>query len=298
MTDIPGTLLKLTKEADNNLQESARDDNHSGEYQEEIVNMMFYWLWLKNRFTDETRAFMTQVLDTEDIDWSIKALMVSALTLSQLRHFDREKLYLLFDLTRFKDPEVRQRAIVGLFISILAFQKRIVLYQDILNRLKSIPDDPKMQERMLAILLQYIRASETEKITKKIQQEIVPEVLKIKSELEEKLNLDELLAKEKFDEKNPEWKNFFQDSPDVYQKLEQFSKMQIEGADVFMGAFALLKHFDFFRDVPNWFIPFKAGNRSINKAVQGSEGNTDFPALFGGLEKSTVLCNPISILFV
>jgi len=99
------------------------------------------------------------------------------------------------------------------------------------------------------------------------------------------------LAKEKFDEKNPEWQNFFKDAPDVYQKLEQFSKMQIEGADVFMGAFAMLKHFDFFKEIPNWFLPFKAENQAINNAFRNSEIKIDLPAFLEGLEKSTVLCN-------
>lgn len=291
LTDSSKTILKLSTLANDGEQNESQGINKEAEKPEEIVNLLFYWLWLKNRYTGETSTFYIQVIDAEDVDWSTKALMISALTLSLLRHFDREKFFLLFDMSHHENPEIRQRAIIGLFISLLIFQKRIPLYQDIIDRLKSIPDDPKFQERMFAVLIQFIRAAETEKITRKIQQEIVPEVMKIKSELEEKLNLDELLAKEKFDEKNPEWENFFKDAPDVYQKLEQFSKMQIEGADVFMGAFAMLKHFDFFREMPNWFIPFKAANKELNEIFRNSESNIDKPVFFEGLEKSTILCN-------
>ena len=51
------------------------------------------------------------------------------------------------------------------------------------------------------------------------------------------------------EDKNPEWETFFKESPDVYNKLEEFTNLQMEGADVFLGAFAMLKQFDFFNEI-------------------------------------------------
>lgn len=257
----------------------------------ELASQTFYYLWLKSQLRDESISLFWKILDHDDVENSIKELMVSAITMSQLRHFDSKKFILLFELAKNENIHIRQRAMIGLFISILVYRKRIMLYPNLVDRLKSIPDDSVFQERMLALLLQFIRASETEKITRKIQEEIVPEVMKMQSELEDKLNLGELLSKENFEEKNPEWENFFKDAPDVYQKLEQFSKMQIEGADVFMGAFAMLKHFPFFKGMSNWFLPFKASNPEIHKAFEGVDDGVDIPVFLEGLEESTVLCN-------
>ncbi len=255
------------------------------------VRALFYYYWLKNRYKNLEKELFEQIIANSEIDWSVKSLMVSALTLSQLRHFDREKIYLLFDLTSCEDFRIRQRAIIGIFLCLLVYQTRIPLYKDVMDRLKSIPDDLLLQERFSAVLIQFIRASDTEKITKKIQEEIVPEVMKIRSELEDKLNLKDLLEKQGFEDKNPEWENFFKDAPDVYQKLEQFSKMQIEGADVFMGAFANLKHFDFFKEMANWFIPFKGDNEVVSNAFEGIDEQIDIPEFVEGFEQSTVMCN-------
>lgn len=257
----------------------------------EFAGELFYYLWLKQGYREETNELVSQVLDEPEVGQNIKSLIISAVTLSLLRHFDRHKLFLLFDYSRHDEPELRQRAMIGLFLGILVYSRRIILYRDILERLESIPDDKLFQERMLAILIQFIRSSETEKITRKIQEEIVPEVIKMRSELEDKLNLDDLLSKENFEEKNPEWENFFKDAPDVYQKLEQFSKMQIEGADVFMGAFAMLKHFSFFKELPNWFLPFRADNPEVQEAFSSLDEELDTLAFLEGLEQSTVLCN-------
>ena len=265
---------------------------------EMLSGQLFYFFWLKNKLTVDDRKLFDEIIGYSEIDTSVKLLLVSAVTLSQLRHFDSEKFIILFNLSKDDDQEIRQRSMIGMFLVLLTFNKRLNLYPNLLERLKSIADDRLFQERMLAILIQYIRASETEKITRKIQEEIVPEVLKIRSELEDKLKLDELLSQENFEDKNPEWEDFFKDAPDVYQKLEQFSKMQIEGSDVFMGAFAMLKHFSFFKELSNWFVPFRADNHTVKKTFENFDTEIDKNTFIEGLEKSTVLCNSDKYSFI
>ncbi|MBN1598749.1 MAG: tetratricopeptide repeat protein [Bacteroidales bacterium] len=255
------------------------------------VNNLFYTFWLKNIYGDAEKQIFTELIKNNDVRWQFKALIVSALSLSLMRHFDRGKFFLLFDLIDDELIEIRQRSIVGLFLCLLIYEKRLGLYSDIIVRLKSIPDNTKLQESFLAVLLQFIRSSETEKITKTIQEEIVPEVMKIKSDLEEKLNLDDLLNKDSFEDKNPEWKNFFKDAPDVYQKLEQFSRLQTEGSDVFMGAFSMLKHFVFFKEMANWFLPFSGNHPDLANSFKNIGNDIDINAFTEGLEKSTILCN-------
>lgn len=292
LQDIDKVIERLSVETVNKEGITSNDkSNYAGKKQYNLLVSLFYFFWLKNRYKENETNLLWSIIQAKSIDNNLKSTLVSAVMLSNLRHFDRRKLILLFDITRIEESQIRQRGLIGLFISILVFQERILLYPDIVDRLRSIPDDPLFQERILAVFIQFIRSSETEKITKKIQDEIVPEVLKIRSELEEKLNLDELLSKENFDEKNPEWESFLKDSPDVYQKLEQFSKMQIEGADVFLGAFAMLKHFSFFQELANWFVPFHRRNPEVHDAFEGLQDQMDIPTFVEGLEYSSVMCN-------
>jgi tetratricopeptide (TPR) repeat protein len=264
--------------------------NHAVE-KERLFDQLFYTILFTNSVKHPEKRLFSLISEEKEIGWYIKAFLISAITLSLIRHFDREKFFLLFDYCKDNETEIRQRAIIGMFLCILIYQKRLLIYHDILERLESIPDDPLLQERFLAVFIQNTRAKETEKITKKIQEEIVPEVMKIKSELDDKLKLDELMSKENFDEKNPEWQNFFKDAPNVYQKLEQFSKMQSEGSDVFIGAFAMLKHFKFFDSLSNWFAPFSGKKSEIVQAFDPINEEIDIESLADGLEKSPVLCN-------
>ena len=113
----------------------------------------------------------------------------------------------------------------------------------------------------------------------------------MKSKLDEKLDLENMLSTKMFEEKNPEWETFFKESPDVYEKFEEFSMMQMEGSDVFLSAFALLKRFDFFNEISNWFLPFYKENRIIKEGLKIDDKKFDVNQFVEGLERSSFLCN-------
>ncbi len=141
------------------------------------------------------------------------------------------------------------------------------------------------------IIIQFIKARETERITRKIQQDILPEMIRMKSKLEEKLDLENLLSSINPEEKNPEWETFFKESPDVYNKLEEFTNLQLEGADVFLGAFAMLKQFDFFDEFRNWFLPFYKENEYVSRTFNDVSEGFNVAQFAEGIERSTFLCN-------
>lgn len=65
----------------------------------------------------------------------------------------------------------------------------------------------------------------------------------------------------------------------------------MDGMDVFISAFSQLKHFSFFRQIGNWFVPFYAENPAIGSAVGPSEGSPDMRPLIGKLEHTFFMCN-------
>ena len=234
---------------------------------------------------------MSKIRKTKSIPWHDKCILVSALTLSLIRHFDSKKIMLLIDFYEDGENQVWQRALVGWIIGLYAYDKRLKYYPEILDRLISMQGDQSLIDNVEMIVIQFIKAKETEKITKKIRDEILPEVLKIKSKLEEKLDLDHITSSKSFEEKNPEWEHFFKDSPDIYQKFEEFSNMQLDGADVFLSAFAMLKQFDFFNKLSNWFLPFYQGNELVKNSLENIRENLDVELFTEGLEKTSFMCN-------
>jgi tetratricopeptide (TPR) repeat protein len=178
------------------------------------------------------------------------------------------------------------------------YDKRLYLYPDISGKLKLLQDKKDIQREIEAIIIQIIRSRETEKISRKLREEIIPEMVKLRPKLEDKLDLDKLVPEDPFEEKNPDWKIVFEESNDLYSKVEEFTQLQMEGADVFMTAFSQLKQFDFFREISNWFLPFYPENEIIDVSLSTEETTFDKDLFIEGLFQTSFLCNSDKYSFI
>jgi len=259
-------------------------------YRENVRNL-FYIIWHSDKLKHTEIELLSRLSKPGTIAWFDKCILVSALTLSLIRHFDSNKIDQLFNFYEAAEKQVWQRALVGLVLGLTFFDKRLRYFPEILSRLQAIQGLRSEDKSMEAVIIQFIKARDTERITRKIQQDILPEMIRIKSKLEEKLDLENLLTSYNPEGKNPEWETFFKESPDVYDKLEEFTNLQLEGADVFLSAFAMLKQFDFFNELYNWFVPFYKDNEYISTVFGGVGEGFDVGQFTEGIERSNFLCN-------
>ncbi|MFW5821568.1 MAG: hypothetical protein ACOCWA_09770, partial [Bacteroidota bacterium] len=251
----------------------------------------FKLFWLNNRLTESHITLLNKARENDHFPWYYKSLLVSALTLAVLRHFDIEKIKLLFDIYEDKENKVWQRALVGILLAFYTHHERIQLYPEIQQRVKILQGNRQWNKTIESTVIQLLRAKETEKVTEKIRTEIMPELWKMRSTLEDKLNIEDLLKDKMLEDKNPEWERVFEDTPGLYDKMEEFSNLQMEGSDVFLSAFAMLKRFPFFNEINNWFLPFYKENEyfadTFTQLKEGFDSNT----FLEGLERTSFLCN-------
>jgi len=262
-----------------------------------IINI-FYYLWLTNTYNKAYIDLVKIIRKNTNIRWFEKCLFVSAITLSLLRYFDEDKFHILFDFYQDNEKEVTHRALVGLILALYQHDKRLYLYSKILKRLSVLQDEKNIQQETEAIILQIIRSRETEKISKKLREEIIPEMTKLRPKLEDKLDLNKLIPDDLDEDKNPDWQTVFENSDELFEKVEEFTKLQMEGADVFMTAFSNLKQFDFFREMTNWFIPFYPENAVIDESLSQENADFDKTLFIEGLAGSAFLCNSDKYSFI
>lgn len=257
-------------------------------HQDKVVHA-FYHIWFCDEITTEETGFLKKLFANEMMLSAYKSLMVSAIMLSLFRFFDENKFMLLFDLYESEDNEINQRALVALLINLYRYDSRMPFYPVITSRLKILNEDPNFKQNLERVIVQFIRSKETEKIQQKIKDEIIPEMIKISPNLKDKINLDSLMEDGLTDDKNPEWGEIFKDSPGLMDKMEEFSELQMEGADVFIGSFSMLKMFPFFNELSNWFIPFFPENPEIANAVDIS--NPINRRFVETIDIAPILCN-------
>lgn len=259
----------------------------------EMLDHAFHRLWLTDKYQQNEIELVQKITHSKDIVWYEKAVMVSALTLSLCKFFDPIKINLLIEIFELSENQIWHRALVGLFISLFIYDKRLHLYPDIVEKLKHIYHDDRLKKNIENIIIQFIKSKETEKISKKIREEIIPEVAKITPKITQKLNdkLDfENIFQDDFSEdKNPEWEEFFEDTPDLFEKMGELSMMQLDGSDVFMSTFSMLKHFPFFQRLTNWFLPFYEENPLMVNEFASEE--FDGEVLLHSLQETPFFCN-------
>ena len=106
---------------------------------------------------------------------------------------------------------------------------------------------------------------------------------------------DELLE----EGRNPDWESMFSESDDLYRKVDEFMKLQMEGADVYMTTFAHLKQFPFFNELTNWLVPFHQENPDLSKISIHPRVDVFDPDIFvDGLKKTPFLCNSDKYSFI
>ncbi|MDR3652058.1 MAG: CDC27 family protein [Paludibacter sp.] len=267
------------------------DGNHDVELKrlrsnyELLLPEIFRIFWLTTIFKSEDKNLFNQIM-IKDYQGNLeKSMVISAITLNLWRMFDETKIALLLDACLVEDQQVKQRAIVGLCFVMVKYNRFLHFFPSIRNRLVLLADDNHIVENFLNIIIQIIATAETEKITKKMQEEILPEVMKISPMLKDKMDIDSLLNKDEWEEENPEWQELLEQSG-VSDKLKELSELQLEGADVYMSTFSLLKNFPFFNEFTNWFLPFDAKYSAINELFK-----TDDNSLLTAFVNNNVMCN-------
>lgn len=251
---------------------------------------LFYHFWFKNKLSSEEVALFRNFLQNPHIPIHEKAFLISSVTLGLLHYFDEQKIMLLFEGYDSVQEEVNQRALTGLLLSLYQYDRRIFLFPAVASRLAMLNEKRSFRQHLEKILLQLIGSKETEKIQRKLQDEILPEMMKLSPNLQNKLSLEALLGESLHEDKNPEWQDIFKDSPGFMDKMEELSEMQMKGADIFMTSFSNLKTFPFFSELTNWFVPFYPNHPQLSRS-SSLEESQDNQKLFDLLLKTPVLCN-------
>ncbi len=253
-------------------------------YETALVEL-FKVYWLNSKFSEDEISVFNQIIQNESSDKIEKQIIISAITLNLWRKFDEKKLMMLVDCCDSAQPEIKQRALVGLCFILARYNRFLAYFPSLRNRLVLMSDNNQLLEYFKNIIIQIIATAETDKISKKLRDEILPEIMKISPLLKDKMEAENLLKSDEWGEENPEWADFLEDSG-ISDKLQELTDLQMEGADVYMSTFSMLKSFPFFNEVSNWFLPFDS-RFSVVKELFVNEDTTILNAFIG----NNAMCN-------
>ena len=241
---------------------------------ESYVDQLFKRIWTSTSLSEKDMTALTDALMSDNSNnapvsghYYMKMLncqIVSALMLGLQESFDKNKMTLLIIAAENNDEEVKIRAYIGILITLFFYKSRIDCYADIKNRLDNLAENSDFKKIVYLIILRFIMSHETEKISNKIKEEIIPEMMKLHAKFNPNISLSDISPDNIENEMNPEWMEKISDTP-LGKQIEEFNKLQEEGADVMHSTFIHLKDFPFFNQISNWFMPFNKKQSCISE---------------------------------
>lgn len=181
-------------------------------------------------------------------------LIISALTLSCLNHFDLNKFFILewFAFTDNTDTDIRCRSLVGMLLTLFSVPK---LYEeDVKEELRNhICKNALGKAHVLLACKILHRTLNQEKDAKMFKKNLMANLRQATIHL-----IDHL------DEENEEDEDYEEDFPiedeeddnEIEDKMEDIFSMIEGGADIYFHQFKKAKSVGFFHSLYNWFMPF------------------------------------------
>ena len=283
---IPDMLDRYMRQcSEGSLLDMVASGTHSGKFltttseRELLERKIFNLLWVSFPLSRGDAEAVSSALKSQVLPDHAVVLFTWALVMGGLEYYDQRRLELLCDLYTDGSDRVSAVALIGLLTIMHRWRER-GLGRGLRDRFAAVRELPSWQTDIRSAYMELTRTRDTDRISAKIRDEIVPEMMKLRPEFERKMSTPETITPEEMEE-NPEWQEML-DKSGLADRLKEMSEIQEEGGDIMMGTFSHLKQFPFFNEMANWFVPFHSG-RSEFADIPGNGGLNKIATMFEDL---------------
>lgn len=223
---------------------------------EELEKQAFNALWTAFPLSHNDVEAISTAFSSGEVPDYFKQLMTSALFLGQLEYWDDARMALLMNLydSDTSSEPLQIRALIGLLLS-LWMHREHPMSRKLRDRWTLLSESKHWESDVSMAMLQFIRTRETERVTRKMREDVMPDLDRFGRDLAR--NADGTP-----DWTNPEWQETLESSG-IADKLREMQEMQEDGVDVMMSLFKRLKSMSFFNELSNWFLPFHTTHSSV-----------------------------------
>jgi len=234
----------------------------------QLMDSFFCYLVTSATWTETFADTIENLLLLPTIDSNDQQLMISAIMLSAIEHFDISKFRVLVHVyQRTTDEHVKQRALVGWVFSMESGTPEIghKLYPEEISLVGELLEDETCCSELVDLQKQLVYCLNAEKDNATIQDEIMPDLLKSQGfritphGIEEKESdmLRDILYPDD-DEKNLE---------KMEAGFNRMMDMQKQGSDIYFSGFSRMKSHPFFSKLCNWFVPFYVDHPDASQSL-------------------------------
>ena len=272
------SLMQFEGNTNSNSSEASKYKKMLETHAERIFNL----IWVTHPLTKEDGIAIENSLKDETLPLSFKRLIVSALLLGSIDYYDECKLEIFARSYLNGDKDLQIYLAVALLLALWC-NRSIDIGEKLSAILETLSENSQWNSDVRSIFRLFALKRDSERIERMVNDEIIPDMIKLKPDLEKRLGKQSL--EELSDDFNPEWEEMLGKSG-IADKLKEINSLQEEGCDVMMATFSRLKSFPFFNDVSHWFVPFDRYHSSVTNIL--GDADSELSLL---IERSMPMCD-------
>lgn len=259
-------LLSLESQEEQKVRKQELYDRH-----QQYVNKLFNALLVSPQWNESTAEFAQELLLSPTIDAVDAQLLLSGVMLSVIQLFDIHQFQTLVQVYRqATDPHLRQRALVGIVLSLPENEGDI--YPEIQQAINTLCQDEQTCRELVELQMQMFYCMNADADNEKLQKDIIPSLMKGSNISISRAGIVEKEEDEVDEMLNPGAAD--QAMEEMERNFNQMMNMQKAGSDIYFGGFSHMKRFAFFMTLSNWFVPFyeeHPGLRQVNDKLGGNK---------------------------
>ena len=235
----------------------------------QLMNDLFDYIVTSRLWSEATARSIEEMLLSPTIDTLDRQLMVSAITLSVMQAFGYHKFSVLCSVYEHADEApLRQRALVGWVLALDG--SKLTLYPEVRERVAALCSQDRALQELTELQMQLFYCMEAEDDGRKIQNEIIPDIMKGSNLRMTRQGLEEMDEDSLEDILHPEAAE--QSMEHMEQSMHRMADMQKQGADIYFGGFSQMKRFSFFNNLAAWFVPFYPQHPAVSSIWENTKG--------------------------
>lgn len=241
-------------------------------------------IWTVNDADEYEQILLSPTIEPDD-----QLVILCAMMLSCIVYSDVNKLRVMVSAYLKTDNEkVRQYALVNWVMALRYMDKQARSYHVVTEQTLRLIEEggEKLEQELVEVQQQIYYCANAEADTRKINNEIMPDLMSGNKFTIGEDDLDKLNSQSVDDILNSQHAESNMER--VEESFRKMREMQSQGSDIYFGGFSQMKRLPFFNTAINWFLPYSDHHPVIEALLNGKEGMRD---ILNTLFSNTAFCD-------
>lgn len=255
--------------------DSGTDAAASLRRKEDILDRIFDKALVLSFADKKDLSLLTMICSEDSHSLELRSVIAGGLFLSFAYTYNRNKLKALFDiLSKSDDEKMLARLFVYIFLILTMHYDEVESDSELAEITAEWASSIVNYTRLRDVIYAFLQSMDTARVSRKLEQEIIPGLQSISPELRKSLGKN--YTREDLEEMafNPQWEELLHKSG-LEDKMREITELQQEGADVMMVPMAQMKKHPFFNRASVWFTPFTTVRSELLMLRNSTNGAID-----------------------